>query len=119
MARTSLKTNTIPISSTTTDGKVVFIGENGLFARVAREKGLNKNNSKGFRLEEAEGNSPGQRPVVIITSPICDAPKVHKSFPYSIKDFFQEFENFLSFELLKNKSARLCRFALQRIRELK
>ena len=52
------------------------------------------------RLEEAEGNSPGQRPVVIITSPICDAPKVQKSFPYSIKDFFQEFENLRIFFLL-------------------
>ena len=70
-----------------------FLMRKRRFARVAVKMGLKINYSKGLRLEEAEGNSPGQRPVVIITSPICDAPKVHKSFPYSIKDFFQEFEN--------------------------
>ena len=65
-----------------------------------REKGLNINNSKELRLEEAEGNSPGQRPVVIIVSHICVALKEQKNYAFSIKDFFQEFENFLSCEFL-------------------
>jgi len=42
------------------------MGENGQFGRVAH-------NSRELRLEEAEGNSPGQRPVVIIAAPICVA----------------------------------------------
>ena len=52
------------------------------------------------RLEEAEGNSPGQRPVVIIALPICAALKEQKNYAFSIKDFFQEFENLRIFFLL-------------------
>ncbi|MBQ7540302.1 MAG: hypothetical protein IJT13_04180, partial [Bacteroidaceae bacterium] len=55
------------------------------------------------RLEEAEGNSPGQRPVVIIVSLICTALKEQKNYAFSIKVFF------------KNSSARLCRFACKEL----
>jgi len=55
-------------------------GENGLFGRVAREKGTVFRIGVYIcfqefekRLEETEENSPGQRPVVVIVSPICAA----------------------------------------------
>jgi len=45
-----------------------------LFSRINGQIGQDCHNSRELRLEEAEGNSPGQRPVVIIVSPICAAP---------------------------------------------